>query len=139
MITFIDTDVLLDVFLPDPKWGRASRAALDLASRQGALMINEMVYARLALQFEDADLLDKALKSLGIRIAYMDAQATHRAAEKWRAHERKGTKRNGNHVDFLIGAHAQLKADQLLTRNRTFFEAHFPSLALPRPEEGFPG
>ena len=35
MITFVDTNVLLDVFLPDPKWGMASKQALEKAFNSG--------------------------------------------------------------------------------------------------------
>jgi len=48
MITFVDTNVLLDVFLPDPKWGETSKNSLDQAYVQGSLIINEIIYAELA-------------------------------------------------------------------------------------------
>jgi predicted nucleic acid-binding protein len=44
MITFVDTNVLLDVFLPDPKWGETSKNFLDQAYVQGSLIINEIIY-----------------------------------------------------------------------------------------------
>ena len=37
MITFVDTSVLLDVFLPDPDWGQTSKKALDKAFNEGSL------------------------------------------------------------------------------------------------------
>ena len=57
MITFVDTNVLLDVFLPDPKWGEPSKNSLDQAFIQGSLIINEIIYAELAPQFAGKDLL----------------------------------------------------------------------------------
>ena len=62
MITFVDTNVLLDVFLPDPRWGEASKKFLDQAYIQGSLIINEIIYAELAPQFSGKDLLDDTLK-----------------------------------------------------------------------------
>ena len=64
MITFVDTNVLLDVFLPDPLHGVSSSAALEKAFHEGSLMVNEIVYAELAPQFESR----KQLEGLVIRI-----------------------------------------------------------------------
>jgi len=57
MITFVDTNVLLDVFLPDPQWGEKSKHALDQAYTEGSLVINEIIYAELAPQFPQKTLL----------------------------------------------------------------------------------
>ena len=40
MITFVDTNILLDVFLPDPVHGESSSAALEKAFHEGSLIIN---------------------------------------------------------------------------------------------------
>jgi predicted nucleic-acid-binding protein len=44
MITLVDTNVLLDIFLPDPKWGQKSKICLERAFKQGSLIINEIIY-----------------------------------------------------------------------------------------------
>ncbi|MBW2428792.1 MAG: hypothetical protein JRF56_07535 [Deltaproteobacteria bacterium] len=72
MITFVDPNILLDVFLPDPEWGHKSKKALDKAFNEGSLLINEIIYAELAPQFESQTKLDDTLKILGIRTIALD-------------------------------------------------------------------
>ena len=38
MTTFVDTNVLLDVLLPDPHWGKKSQKALEIAYEHGSLL-----------------------------------------------------------------------------------------------------
>lgn len=39
MITFVDTNILLDIFLPDPEFGGKSLAAIESAFNEGSLII----------------------------------------------------------------------------------------------------
>jgi len=43
MITLVDTNVLLDIFLPDPAWGKKSAEALKNVLHQGEVIINEII------------------------------------------------------------------------------------------------
>lgn len=60
----VDTKVLLDVVTDDPTWADWSIAQLEGASLGGAIWINDIVYAELAVRYdriEDVDgLLDQA-------------------------------------------------------------------------------
>jgi hypothetical protein len=51
MITAVDTNILLDVLIPDAPYGAASQQSLDAALQQGTLVLNEVVYAELAAHF----------------------------------------------------------------------------------------
>ena len=50
-MTAVDTNILLDVLIPDAPYGGASQQSLDTALQQGTLVLNEMVYAELAAHF----------------------------------------------------------------------------------------
>ena len=128
MITFVDTNVLLDIFLPDPKWGQKSKKLLEKAYNQGSLIINEVIYSELAPQFSNKLLLDTALRTLSIRIISLDLETAYHAGLIWKEYRNQGGRRNRILPDFIIGAHAQKHAESLLTRDRGFYKKYFSDL-----------
>ena len=128
MITFVDTNVLLDVFLPDPKWGQKSKMRLEQSFNQGSLIINEIIYSELTPQFSSKALLDDVLKTLSIRIVSLDLKAADHAGRIWKNYRKAGGRRNRILADFLIGAHAEIEAEQLLTRDRGFYKKYFSDI-----------
>ena len=65
MITSVDTNVLLDVFIPDDEHLARSRDWLSAAHNAGDVIICDIVYAELVPAFYDRDSLDGALREIG--------------------------------------------------------------------------
>lgn len=133
MISAVDTNVLLDVLLPDPDHGPSSAAALRQAYDEGALLICDVVYAELASIFSERRELDAALGRLNVRTQSLGIDAAWLGGRAWRAYRQRGGPRQRVLPDFLIGAHAVLRANRLVTRDRGFFRQGFPDLVLLDP------
>jgi len=154
MITAVDTNVLLDVLIPDAPQGEESERTLAEAVRFGAVVISEPVYAELAAHFVHRTSLDGFLEDTGIRLEPSGAEALHRAGMAWSEYIRRrplpffcpqcgaaqdvrcercgASVQPRQHVlaDFLIGAHALVRTDRLLTRDRGYYGTYFPELNL---------
>lgn len=128
MITALDTNVLLDIFLPDDTHVGTSSELLRRAYDEGALVICHPVYAELVPQFIERDTLDEALLQLNVEISALDDETAFLAGSKWREYRNAGGSRERIITDFLIGAHARLRADRFLTRDRGFYQTYFPDL-----------
>jgi predicted nucleic acid-binding protein len=132
MTTAIDTNVLLDVLIPNEAFYAASAAALERAAG-GSMVVCDLVYAELAVHFESQAECDDFLDSNEIRVESLTRRAHFLASRAWRIYRRSGGKRNRILTDFLIGAHAQEKAGRLLSRDRGFYRELFPSLIVDDP------
>jgi predicted nucleic acid-binding protein len=135
MITAIDTNILLDILVPNEAFYEASASALQDAAGEGSLVISDIVYAELHIQFETQRECDAFLEDNEIRVQALAREAHFAASRAWRAYRKQGGKRTRILADFLIGAHAQEQATRLLTRDRGFYKKLFPSLDLRDPVE----
>jgi predicted nucleic acid-binding protein len=133
LITAVDTNVLVDVLYPDPTFGPASAAALRECLEAGALVACEVVWAETAAGFPNAGTASDALETLRIDFSALDDAASLHAAERWRAYRQAGGARQRVVGDFLVGAHASVNADRLLTRDRGFYRSYFNDLAILDP------
>ena len=129
MITAVDTNIVLDVLLQDEVYGPQSREWLRAAYGQGSIIVSDIVYAELAPAVEDRETLDASLRALDVEVSSIDTAIAWEAGTRWGRYRRAGGPRQRILADFLIGAHAAVTADALLTRDEGFYSSYFPELA----------
>lgn len=133
MITAVDTSVLLDILSGDREHGPRSAAALRQASAEGALVASTVVWAEVLGAYDDAKAVTARLERLELELIADDREVATAAGRVYRAYRRSGGTRRRILPDFLIGAHALVHADRLLTRDRGFYRSHFARLTILEP------
>ena len=135
MITAIDTNVLLDVFGDDPRFGESSQAAVREVLRQGSVVACEVVWAEVASAFPSPKAAAEAMSRLPVEFSAVEVDAALAAGGAWAEYRRRGGQRTRVAADFLIGAHAREQADRLLTRDRGFYRTYFSGLRILEPPQ----
>ena len=130
MITAIDTNVLIDILNRDPTFASESWDRLMNAHRHGELIICDIVYAELVSAKSDRSALDEELRDLHVRPSPADFDIAYEAGLRWARYRRAGGPRTRVLPDFLIGAHAIIRANALLTRDHGVFTTYFQDLEL---------
>lgn len=133
MITAVDTNVLLDVLTADSRFGNASRAALARCIQEGSIVACEVVWAETAAAFPTRKAFDRTMATMGLTYEAVDEPAAATAGLSWRRYRAAGGTRRRILADFLIGAHADLHANRLLTRDRGFYRSYFTRLTVLEP------
>ena len=133
MITAVDTNVLLDIFGGDPRFGPGSALAIKQCRAEGAIVACEVVWAEVAAGFPDVETATNALKVLGVEFVPLGQSEAAGAGQAWREYRRAGGGRERVAADFLIAAHAAVQADRLLTRDRGFYRRYFATLQVLDP------
>ncbi len=158
MITAVDTNIILDVLIPNEPFSESSKKLLDAHLSKGRLILCEVVYAELAAQFPSEEELKQFLTETGMRLEYSNEKSLYTAGTRWAKYARKSNKYGFScnqcghsfevacprcksaiirrmHVlsDFLIGAHALVRADYLLSRDLGIYKAYFSDLKVVGP------
>ncbi len=155
MTTAVDTNVLI-ALLYDETYADSSENALREAYREGRVVITPIVYAELAADghFEDDNALDTFLRELGIDVVTPSQAALFSAGKAFDRYTTRrptglqcpscGTQQTvtcstcgealtpRQHIaaDFLIGGHALVDAESLISFDTNFYQTYFPSLTV---------
>lgn len=132
-MTFVDTNVLLDLVTDDPVHADWSLAQLEAAALRGPLVIGDIVYAELSVRYARIEDLDAFVARAGLRRAGMPDAALFLAGKAFASYRRSGGTRTGVLPDFFVGAQAALAERPLLTRDVRRYRTYFPSVELIAP------
>ncbi|MFA7262032.1 MAG: type II toxin-antitoxin system VapC family toxin [Caulobacter sp.] len=132
-MTFVDTNVLLDLLKADPHWAVWSERNLDRAVARGPLVATDVVFAELCVGSPAIEDVDEFLGSVGVSVTSCPKAGLFLAAKVYLEYRRRGGLRTGVLPDFFIGAHAAIVGAPLLTRDPRRYRTYFPSLELIAP------
>jgi predicted nucleic acid-binding protein len=133
-VTLIDSNVLIDLLIDDPKWSDWSLAHLEQAALRGPLLINDIVYAETSTRYPAIEDFESALDVGGVTVVSTPRMALFLAGKAFTKYRRAGGIRTGVLPDFFIGAHAAVEELPLLTRDARRYRHYFPTVMLIAPE-----
>lgn len=141
MTIAIDSSVLIDLLGDDPR-ADAAEACLRMALGKGPVVVCDVVLSELTAGLGHGSLVIDVLEDMGIRFDTVDQRAAVRAGEMQRKYKQRprpdgGTGSPARTIpDFLVGAHAMLQCDGLITRDAGFFRDYFKGLKVIEPATG---
>ncbi len=125
-----DSSVLIDVIAGSDDASAASAEAVRQALRVGPVVLSEVALAEICTAFQGGSEVLRFLEELGIRFDAMEAKSALRAGEMQRRYRQRGGNRSRTVADFLIGAHAMMQCDALITRDAGFYRDYFKGLRI---------
>ena len=129
----VDSSVLIDL-LGDAPGADAAEAALRLALSSGPVVLCDVVLSEVTAGLGHGSEVMDALEEMGLSFLAIDQRAAIRAGEMQRKFKQrlagKGAVAAPSRAmpDFLVGAHAMLQCDGLITRDQGFFRDYFKGL-----------
>ncbi len=136
----IDSNILIDFIGNDPHAADAADLALRRALASGPVVACDVVLAEVVAGLGNGSAVMDALEELGIDFSPLERRSAVRAGEMQRRFiERRRTALGPPEAprvvaDFLVGAHALLQCQGLITRDAGFFRDYFKGLKVIVPQ-----
>ena len=132
----IDSSVIIDLLSNDSGTAEGAEASLRQSLSVGPVVQCDVVLAEVTTALRDGALALGALEDMGIGYLPVESKSAVRAGEMQRRYRQRGGRRERTVPDFLVGAHALLQCDALITRDASFFRDYFKGLKVIEPKNG---
>lgn len=123
----IDSSVLIDLLADGPA-ANAAEACLRQALSIGPVVVCDVALTEVCSALRNGSEVLDVLEDMGVRFAATESKSAIRAGEMQRRYRQRGGSRERTLPDFLVGAHAMLQCDALITRDDAFFRDYFKGL-----------
>ena len=130
----LDSSVLIDLLASDPRTVEGAEASLRLALADGPVVVCDVALAEITTALVNGAQALFALEEMGITYLPVESKAAVRAGEMQRRYRQRGGRRERTVPDFLVGAHALLQCNALITRDAGFFRDYFKGLKVIVPK-----
>ncbi len=128
----IDSSVLVDLLADGPQ-ADAAEACLRKCLTEGPVVVCDAVLAEVCSALRDGSEALAVLEEMSIRFSAIESKSALRAGEMQRRYRQRGVARVRAVPDFLIGAHALLQCNGLITHDQRFYRDYFKGLKLVVP------
>ncbi len=148
----IDSSVLIALLSNDADTAEGAEASLRQCLSVGAVVVCDVVLTEITTALRNGAEAMSALEDMGIGYLAVESKSAVRAGEMQRRYRQRdavamplrgGARKTARHgprersgADFLVGAHALLQCDALITRDATFYRDYFKGLKLIVPKAG---
>ena len=132
--TLVDSNVLIDITVKDPRWLSWSKEAFIDALEGGPVLVDQIVFAEVSIGYPTPEECEWALAVQGIERVPIPWPAAFLAGRAFASYKQRGGRKLAPLPDFFIGAHAAVADLRLLTRDASRYRTYFPTVELIAPE-----
>jgi predicted nucleic acid-binding protein len=129
----VDSSILIDLLGDGPRAAAAGESVRE-ALHQGPVVLCDVVLAEVCTALRQGSDVLQFLEDAGLSFLAVEAKSALRAGEMQRRYRQRGGHRERTIPDFVVGAHALLQCDALVTFDAGFFRDYFKGLKLIVPQ-----